>query len=69
MLIGTKWPKVSQHNLLHTITAPPPSRTVDTGQDGSMLSSCLLYCLNVAAEIETHPDQATFLQSSIVLFW
>ncbi len=40
--IGTKGPKVCQENIPHTITPPtPPAWTVETRQDGSMLSCTL----------------------------
>ncbi len=59
--IGTKGPKVCQENIPHTIT-PPRVWTVETRQDGSMLSCSLrqILHLNVAAEIETHQTRQCF---------
>ncbi len=36
VLIGNKGPKVSQENIPHTITPPPPAWIFQTRQDGSM---------------------------------
>ncbi len=62
--IGTKRPKVCQENTPHTITPPPPAWTVETRQDGSMLScslhQILTLHLNVAAEIKTHQTRQRF---------
>ncbi len=61
--IGTKRPKVCQENVPHTITPPPPAWTVETRQDGSMLSyflSQVLTHLNVAAEIQIHQTRQLF---------
>ncbi len=59
-----KGPKVCQENIPHTITPPAPARTVETRQDGSMLSCSLRQILtlhlNVAAEIETHQTRQRF---------
>ncbi len=61
--IGTKGPKVCQENIPHTIT-PAPAWTVETRQDGSMLSCSLRQILtlhlNVAAEIKTHQTRQRF---------
>ncbi len=61
--IGTKVPKVCQEDIPHTIT-PPPAWTVETRQDGSMLSCFYTklwpFHLNVAAEIETHQTRQRF---------
>jgi len=39
--VGSKWPKVCQEAIPHTITPPSSAWTVDTRQDGSMLLCCL----------------------------
>ncbi len=49
-----------QENIPHTITPPTPAWTVETRQDGSMLSCSLHQILNVAAEIETHQTRQRF---------
>ncbi len=71
--IGNKGPKVCQENVLHTITPPPRAWTVETRQDGSMLSCTLHLILTLPSECcSRNPDssdQATFFQSSIVQFW
>ncbi len=73
--IGTKEPKVCQENIPHTITPPPsaPAWTVDTRQDGSMLSCFLRQILTLPSEYRSgnrdSSDQATFFQSSIVQLW
>ncbi len=63
-LIGTKGPKVCQENIPHTITPQPAAWTIETRQDGSMLScslhQILTLHLNVAAEIETHQTRQHF---------
>ncbi len=62
--IGAKGPKVCQENIPYTITPPPPAWTIETRQDGSMLSrslrKILTLHLNVAAEIETHQTRQHF---------
>ncbi len=62
--IGTKGPNVCQENIPHIITPPPPAWTVETRQDGSMLScslcQILILHLNVAAEIKTHQTRHGF---------
>ncbi len=72
-LLATKWPKVCQENIPHTITPPPAAWTVETRQDGSMLSSSLCHILTLPSEFcsrnRDSSDQATFFQSSIVQFW
>ncbi len=71
--IGAKGPKVCQENIPLTITPPPPAWTVETRQDGSMLSCSLCQILTLTSECRSRnrdsSDQATFFQSSIVLFW
>ncbi len=71
--IGTKRPKVCQENIPHTFTPPPPAWTVETRQDGSMLSCSLLQILTLLSECcsrnRDSSDQATFFQSSIVQFY
>ncbi len=71
--IGTKGPKVYQENIPHTITPPPAAWTVETRQDGSMLSCSLRQILTLPSECRSRnrdsSDQATFFQSSIVQFW
>ncbi len=68
--IGTKRPKVCQENIPHTITPPPPAWTVETRQDGSMLSYSLRQILTLPSECcsrnRESSDQAMFIQSSIV---
>ncbi len=53
-----------QENIPHTITPSPPAWTVETRQDGSMLSCSLRQILtlhlNVAAEIKTHQTRQRF---------
>jgi len=70
--IGTKWPKVCQENIPHTIT-PPPACTVVTRHDGSMISFCLRQILTLPSERlnrnRDSSDQATFFQSLTVQFW
>ncbi len=70
--IGTKGPKVCQENIPRTIT-PPPAWTVETRQDGSMLSCSLHQILTLPSECcsrnRDSSDQATFFQSSIIQFW
>ncbi len=62
-----------QENIPHTITPPPPAWTVETRQDGSMLSCALCQILTLPSECRSRnqdsSDQATFLQSSFVQFW
>ncbi len=71
--IGTKGPKVCQENIPHTTTPPPPAWTVETRQDGSMLSCSLCQILTLSSECRSRnrdsSDQGTFFQSSIVQFW
>ncbi len=71
--IGTKWPEVHKENIALTITSPPPNWTVETRQDGSMLSCSLCQILTLPSECRSKnrdsSDQATFFQSSIVQFW
>ncbi len=61
-----------QENTPHTITPPPAAWTVETRQDGSMLSCSLRQILTLTSECFSRnrdsSDQATFLQSSIVQF-
>ncbi len=70
--IGTKGPKLCQENIPHTITPPPSAWTVETRQDGSMLSCSLRQILNLPSECRSRNwdslDQAMFFQSSIVQF-
>ncbi len=47
--IGTNGPKVCQENIPHTIT-PPAAWTVETRQDGSMLSCSLHQILTLTSE-------------------
>ncbi len=69
--IGIKGPKVCQENIPHTIT--PPAWTVETRQDGSMLSCSLRQILTLPSECRSRnrdtKDKATFFQSSIAQFW
>ncbi len=62
---------MSQENIPHTIT--PPGWTVETRQDGSILSCSLCQILTLSSECcsrnQDSSDQATFFQSSIVQFW
>ncbi len=62
-----------QENIPHSITAPPPAWTIETRQDGSMLSCSLSQILTLPSECcsrnRDSSDQATFFQSSIVKFW
>ncbi len=62
-----------QENIPHTITPPPPAWTIETRQDGSMLSCSLHQILTLSSECWSRnrdsSDQATFFQSSIVQFW
>ncbi len=71
--ISTKGSKVCQENIPHTITPPPLAWTVDSRQDGSMLSCSLHQIMTLPSEFwswnRDSSDQATFLQSSIVQFW
>ncbi len=71
--IRSKGPKVCQENIPHTITPPPPAWTVETRQDGSMLSCSLRQILTLPSECRSRnrdsSDQATFFQSSIVQSW
>ncbi len=52
---------------------PPPTWTVETRQDGSMLSCSFRQILTLPSECRSRnqdsSDQATFFQSSIVQFW
>ncbi len=70
--VGTKGPKVCQENIPHTITPPPAAWTIETRQDGSMLSCSLHQILTLPSECcsrnRDSSDQATFFQSSIVQF-
>ncbi len=70
--IGTKGAKLSQENIPHIITPKPPAWTVETRQDGSMLSCSLRQILTLPSECRSRnrdsSDQATFFQSSIVQF-
>ncbi len=54
--IGTKGPKVCQENIPHTITPPLTAWTVETRQDGSMLSCSLCQILTLLSDpqILTH---------------
>ncbi len=45
--IGTKRPKVCQENIPHPFTLPRPAWTVETRQDGSMLSCSLCQILTI----------------------
>ncbi len=67
-----KGPKVCQENIPQNIT-PAPAWTVETRQDGSMLSCTLRHILTLTSECRSwswdSSDQATFFQSSIVQFW
>ncbi len=68
------WPKVCQENIPHTITPPPPPAwTIETRQDGSMLSCSLRQILTLTSECRSRnrdsSDQVTFYQSSTVQFW
>ncbi len=71
--ISTKGPKVCQENIPHTITPPAAAWTVETRQDGSMLSCSLHQILTLQSECRSRnrdsSDQATVFQSSIVQFW
>ncbi len=70
--IGTKRPKVCQENIPYTITPPPPAWTIETRQDGSMLSCSLHQIMTLSSECSRNQDssdQGTFFQSSIVQFW
>ncbi len=72
--ICTKGPKVCQENIPPTITPPPPPAwTIETRQNGSMLSCSLCQILTLSSECRSRKrdssDQATFFQSSIVQFW
>ncbi len=61
--IGTKGPKVWQENIPHTITPPAPAWTVETRQDGSMLSCSLRQIMTLSSECSRNQDssdQATF---------
>ncbi len=62
--IGTKGHKLCQENIPHTITPPAPAWTVETRQDGSMLSCSLRQILtlhlNITAEIKTHQTRQCF---------
>ncbi len=49
--IGTKGPKVCQENIPHIITPPPPAWTIETRQDGSMLSCSLRQILTLHLNI------------------
>ncbi len=59
--IGTKG---YQENIPHTITPPPPAWTIETRQDGSMLSCTLRQILTLPSECRSRnrdsSDQATF---------
>ncbi len=70
--IGNKGPKVCHENIPHTIT-PPPAWTVETREDGSILSCSLSQILTLPSECRSRnrdsSDQATFFQYSIVQFW
>ncbi len=70
--IGTKGPKVCQDNIPHTITPPPPpARTVETRQDGSMLSCALHQILTLPSECRSRnwdsSDQATSIFYCLIL--
>ncbi len=71
--IDTKGSKVCQENIPHIITPPPPAWTIETRQDGSMLSCSLCQILTLPSECcsrnRDSSDQATFFQSSIFQFW
>ncbi len=71
--IDTMGAKVCQENIPHTITPPPLAWTVETRQDGSMLSCSLCQILTLPSKCRSRnrdsSDQAMFLQSSIVRFW
>ncbi len=72
-IISIKGPKVCQENIPHTITPPPPAWTVETRQDGSMVSCSLRQILTLPSECRSRnrdsSDQAKFFQSSIFQFW
>ncbi len=60
-------------NIPHIITPTPPAWTVETRQDGSMLSCYLRQILTLPSECRSRnrdsSDLATFFQSSIVQIW
>ncbi len=58
--------RVFQENISHTITTPPPAWTVETRQDGSMLSCSWSEC---RSRNRDSSDQETFSLSFIVQFW
>ncbi len=68
--IGTKGPKVCQENIPHTIT-PPSAWTVETRQDGSMLSCALRQILTLPSECRSinrdSSDQATSIFYCLIL--
>ncbi len=68
--IGTKGPKVCQENIPHTITPPPPAWTVETRQDGSMLSCSLRQILTLLSQKKSRLIRpGDVFQSSTVQFW
>ncbi len=56
--IGTKGPKVCQENIPQTITPPPPAWTVETWQDGSMLSCSLWQIMTLPSERSRNRDSS-----------
>ncbi len=71
--IRTKGPKTCQDNIPHTIIPPPAAWTVETRQDGSMLSCSLRQILTLPSECRSRnqdsSDQATFFPIFYFQFW
>jgi len=64
---------VCQEKIPHTITPPPAAWSIDTIQDGSMLSGCLRQILTLPSECcgrnRDSSDQATLFQFSVIRFF
>ncbi len=64
--IGTKGPKVCQENIPHTITPPAAlARTIETRQDGSMLSCSLRQILTLPPEHRSRNRDSSDLSKSL----
>lgn len=62
-------PKCAKENIPHILTLPPLVWTVETGQNGSMLTCCLLDSKFGATEVKIHQTRKHVRTSSVVPGW